>query len=133
MVEALVLVERHPVLVPTTQAVGGGPGSSSFVSVTGRSVPILTGPAVGQGVVAYGATSVPYGSGVGLSMGGGGTVPGPPRLQMLTRYYRNSEVLAALEALTGRNFGFDTATWKRWLASASPKGEPEPVRRVPQP
>jgi hypothetical protein len=41
-------------------------------------------------------------------------------------------VLEALQRLTGRNFGYDVATWQRWLSSSTDP-EPEPVRRVPQP
>lgn len=46
----------------------------------------------------------------GLSMGGNG----PKSTKVLAR---NDRVLDALVALTGKNFGWDVAAWKAWLAS----------------
>jgi hypothetical protein len=48
-------------------------------------------------------------SGGGLSMGGG---PKPVAVLM-----RNDRVLEALVALTGQNFSWDSAAWRRWLAA----------------
>jgi len=45
----------------------------------------------------------------GLSMGGG---PKPVAVSM-----RNDRVLEALVALTGQNFSWDAAAWRRWLAA----------------
>jgi len=131
LIDALVRVERRPVLVRSMRP-AAAPAPVSGMSMSGSSVPVLTGPVVGNGVVAYGATSVPYGSGVGLNMGSGGYRPGPPRLRMMTRVERHPEVLAALESLTGRNFGFDQASWRRWQATQA-RPTSGPSRRVPQP
>ena len=46
----------------------------------------------------------------GLSTGGGG----PKSTKVLAR---NERVLEALVALTGKNFGWDMAAWRAWLAS----------------
>ena len=56
--------------------------------------------------------SVGFGSGgdSGLSMGGNG--PKATRVAV-----RNERVLQALVSLTGKNFGWDEAAWKVWLAS----------------
>jgi hypothetical protein len=82
---------------------------------------------VGEGVVAYGATSVPF---TGLNLGG--TNPHRPVMRRVTNVYRNEEVLAALEKLTGVSFGYDIPAWRRWQRqSFRPSTTPE--RRVPQP
>jgi len=56
--------------------------------------------------------STTFGSGgdSGLSMGGSG-----PKASKVVA--RNERVLEALVALTGKNFGWDEAAWKVWLAS----------------
>lgn len=132
LIAALVRVERRLVWVPTSRpATGSGPVSG--LNVTGRSIPVVTGPTVGDGAVAYGATSVPFGSGVGLNLGSGGMVAGPPELRVVTNVHRHPDVLAALESLTSQNFGYDQASWKRWLAQFHREPAQEPSRRVPQP
>jgi hypothetical protein len=61
---------------------------------------------------APGRVSTTFGSGgdSGLSMGGSG-----PKASKVVA--RNERVLEALVALTGKNFGWDEAAWKVWLAS----------------
>ena len=41
-------------------------------------------------------------------------------------------LLAALVKLTGRDFGYDTPAWRRWLRTSF-QPDPAPARRVPQP
>jgi hypothetical protein len=93
---------------------------------------VPTGAAVGPGSVGFGATSVPfpgYGS-TGIGVGGSGSRgPIPMRVPVS---YNNVEVLSALVRLTGRDFGYDRAAWRRWL-NTSFRPDPEPVRHVPQP
>ncbi len=112
----------------------GGPGGyGGFGMSGGQSIPILTGPAVGPGVVAFGATSVPASafSGAGLNIGGAGPNRGAtPR--MVAVNHQNTEVLAALVKLTGRDFGYDVASWQSWMQVAF-KPNPIPAKRVPQP
>jgi hypothetical protein len=50
----------------------------------------------------------------------------------MTRVYQNEEVLLALKKLTGQDFGYDVASWRRWLRVGY-RAEPAPERRVPQP
>ncbi len=50
----------------------------------------------------------PGGSGSGMSMGGGPTI--------ISKQFANQAVLDALAAITGQNFSFDQAAWKRWNA-----------------
>lgn len=130
LVPALVHVDQRIVYEPAPAA----PSRSFFSTGEYGSVPVLTGPVVGPGVVAFGASSVPYGSGVSI----GGPAPGGlvnnrgpiPRVVPFVR--RNVEVLAALRTLTGADFGYDTAAWRRWVATSF-RPEPEPARRLPQP
>lgn len=114
-------------------AVPGGASGPVWPAYVGGgvSIPILTGPAVGPGAVAYGATSIPFGA-LGAGMVSEGANPNRPVVRVQTDVYRNTEVLRALVQLTGQDFGFDTDAWKRWLR-AEFRPQPAPVREVPQP
>ncbi len=149
LVEALTQSEKKIVMVPTEGAAGGGDMGGSYAfggvvaggpvsppanapqgfSVVG-SYPVLTGVAVGPGVVAYGAGSVqaPIGNSP-ISNGGGAS---RPMVRRVTLVYENGEVLQALQSLTGMNFGFDRAAWRKWIGTSF-RPEPAPARRVPQP
>jgi hypothetical protein len=119
---------------PVMGTTGGGSG----MFATSHAVPILTGPVVGPGVVAFGATSIPFYSGAsigggGAMVGGGGAAVDPrPIVRNITIAHPNHDVLAALETLTGRNFGFDVTAWRRWLATDF-RAEDRPTKRAPQP
>lgn len=139
LIQALITVEQEVVMVdpggPSAPgsgiSAGSGPGFSSY---SGGTYPVLTGPVVGPGVVAYGATGVPYGAPAGSSIGGGGgsgSLRGPVA-RLVQVEHRNEEVLAALVKLTRRDFGFDVATWKQWVATSF-KVEKAPSRRVREP
>jgi hypothetical protein len=135
LIPALITVEHEIVMVDSaTGANVGGSGGGAGFGVTNRAIPYLTPPAVGPGSVAYGASSIPstsLGTGSGFAIGSGGNSPGPvPKLVPIE--YRNDEVLNALIKLTGRNFGYDMATWKQWLSSSF-KVETPPTRRVREP
>jgi hypothetical protein len=110
-------------------AAGGATGVVGPGYATGGSLPVLTGPVVGNGVAAYGATSIPFGSFTGLS---NGVNANKPNAQLITQVYQNEGVLQALRDLTGMDFGYDIKAWKQWLGSGfRPNTTPE--RRVPQP
>jgi hypothetical protein len=48
--------------------------------------------------------------------------------------HQNGEVLAALQQLTGQDFGFNVDAWMRWLRTDfQPAPAAQPGRRVPQP
>ncbi|WP_152051181.1 HEAT repeat domain-containing protein [Tautonia marina] len=155
LIPALVSVQKRveTVLVPS-EPVGGGmgmgvnfgaSGGPAFGFGSGPSIPVLTGPAVAPGAIAFGAQAVPIfqyrGQGTGVVVGnvGGVTapVPAPPVPRQVVRPYqhRNVEVLAALERLTGENLGYDVSAWNRWLRTEfrPPAEEERPARLVPQP
>jgi hypothetical protein len=142
LVGALESTEERMVMVP--QDGGGGSGSTgptvgvpgALMAYNGSSAAFLTPPAVGPGVVAYGAVSVPL---VGPNLYTGGNVLGMgsspnrgPVPRVLTYTYQNVEVLAALVKLTGQDFGYDGMAWRRWIKTSF-NPNPVPVRRVPQP
>jgi len=61
----------------------------------------------------------------------GTQIPVPePRVVPFT--YRNVEVLAALQKMTGEDFGYDESAWRNWIAHKF-NPNPKPSRRVPQP
>lgn len=141
LISALVTTEERIVLVneaqntPTISGVYPGP---ALMALNQNWAAYLTGPVVGPGVAAYGATSVPYygspaplyGGGF-MAAGGGGSSRGlTPKVATFT--YRNTEVLAALRRLTGQDFGYDISAWRRWM-KLSFNPHPNPVRQVPQP
>jgi hypothetical protein len=120
-------------------SVPAGAGAQGFT--TTRTLPAM-GAAVGPGVVAYGAVGVPLVSGAALGGGGTGLWPGEvatgpatrsmPPTRTLVIFHPNHEVLAALESLTGRNFGFNLDAWQEWLNTEF-RVESTPTRRAPQP
>jgi hypothetical protein len=143
LVGVLVSTEERMVMVGgegegQTPSVAGniGPGPA-LMAMNKSSLAYLTGPAMAPGAVAYGAVSVPFyspsqvlGGGV-LGVGGGAAGRGPVP-QALTFAYQNTEVLAALTKLTGQDFGYDDAAWRRWIKTSF-NPNPTPVRQVPQP
>ncbi len=70
----------------------------------------------GEGSMTTTFGNTPGGKGTGMSMGGGPTI--------ITRQFQNQAVLDALAALTGVNFAFDQAAWRRWHAAQK---TPEPI------
>ncbi len=139
LVGALVSTEERMVIVPPEGDAAANPGSGLgpvLMRYNGSSLGFLTPPAMAPGAVAYGAYSVPY---VGVPPLAGGSVLGlgsapnrGPVPRVLTYTYQNTEVLAALVKLTGQDFGYDSAAWRRWMKNSF-NPNPNPVRRVPQP
>jgi hypothetical protein len=127
LIPLLLRIERRHVWVPGPAVASTPPQGMSIV--TGESYGVLTGPAVGNGAVAYGAYSTPFLSGV--AMGSPGTTRRVPSIRIVTIQHRNAEVLAALQSLTGRDFGYDSAAWRRWWGQTH--RPEEPVKRVRQP
>jgi HEAT repeat protein len=114
-------------------AVGGG-GAPINAPIPGMGVvypfPVLTGPVVAPGAVAFGATSLPVMDGVAFGNGN----PNRPAAYPVTNVYPNEMVLEALVRLTGVDFGFDQAAWRQWLAHARrPRGDDAPGREVREP
>jgi hypothetical protein len=130
--------------VPPTSSMAGAP-----IAFNGSSIGYLTPPVVGPGVVAFGATSVPYYpvpnplatlpggigasmAGTGINAGGGVNASRGPVPRLVSVSVQNVEVLSALVKLTGRDFGYNLDAWRRWLRTSFDPN-PTPVRRVPQP
>ena len=124
------------------QPSGGGMGLSAGFGTFGGggpTIPVLTGPVVAPGAVAFGAQAVPIyqynGQGAGISYGAPPPTVPVPRQVVRSFSYQNVEVLAALERLTGQNYGYDLDAWRRWLRNEfrPPAPAGRPMRRVPQP
>jgi hypothetical protein len=132
LIARLVSYQKRTVLVPggVAAAPSGGGGAAAFGIA--QPIPVLTGPVVGPGAVAFGMTSVPFLSGTGIAYGGGGLEEAPPVRQTVVDPIPNADVLAALESLTGRNFGYDLPAWREWLRTAF-RLEAAPARQVPEP
>lgn len=143
LLDVLVTVEERMVLVPSGgPAYNGPPGA--LMAFNGSSAAYLTGPVVGPGVVAFGATVVPYtfaldpfNNGAPITLGDGmgprfvGADKGP-QPQIMTFTSQNVEVFSALNRLTGQDFGYDVDAWRAWVSrSFNPK--PVPDRKAPQP
>jgi hypothetical protein len=137
LIPVLISSEIQTVWVPAPGSPGSGfgsvaPGTNFAMGGRTLSIPVLTGPSVGPGAVAFGATSIPvsnYGGGFNVNMNAATQGPTP---QFVEVSHRNVEVLTALMKLTGQDFGYDVATWKRWL-STNYRPDPQPAKRVPQP
>jgi len=140
LITALITTEYRVVMVPSGENTGPGFGSVSPgvpygapIFTNGSSVGILTPPAVGPGVVAYGATQAPWlPTATSLATGGGLMGSRGPVPRVLSYSYQNVEVLSALVKLTGQDFGYDIPTWRQWLRTSF-QPDPAPVRRVRQP
>lgn len=139
LIAALITIEQRIVLVnegqarSAAQAVVPGP---ALMAMNQSWLAYLTGPVVGPGVAAYGASAVPFFSPAQL-MGGSYMATGigagrGPTPKAVTFTYRNTEVRSALTRLTGQDFGYDMAAWRRWMKLAF-NPHPNPVRQVPQP
>jgi hypothetical protein len=76
---------------------------------------------VGQGPPDQQSIMFTPSGGTAMNYGGGGA-------KIVTQEVENTAVLAALSKLSGVNFGFDQAAWRRWLASEA-KAHPVDVRR----
>jgi len=114
-----------------------GPGPA-LMGMNRSSLAYMTPPAMAPGAIAFGAVAVPYYNSSQLA-GGSVGIPGVaaipsrgPELRAVTVSYQNAEVLGALTKLTGEDFGYDEAAWRRWI-KASFNPNPKPVRKVPQP
>lgn len=137
LIPVLVSSEIQTVWVPPPGSPGSGfgsiaPGTNFAMGGRSISIPVLTGPTVGPGAVAFGATSIPvsnYGGGFNVNMNAATQAPTP---QFVEVSHRNVEVLTALMKLTGQDFGYDVPTWNRWL-STNYRPDPQPAKRVPQP
>ena len=117
--------------VPYGSGVSIGNGGASFGSTTGGVGPGIGTVAAGVPGAGIGPTLGPAALGA-ISLGGSGGAGGGMMPRAVTIEHPNVEVLAALTKLTGQDFGYDAATWRRW--STSFRSDPAaPARRVLQP
>jgi hypothetical protein len=135
LIRALLTYEQQIVMVPPTNSNApqiGGAGGLVPIHVNNGGAAFMTQPVVAPGVVAFGTVSTPaYGlPGLGLTAGAQINTQAEPRVVTFT--YRNTEVLAALQKLTGQDFDYDVRAWKEWV-SREYNPNPRPTRRVPQP
>ena len=93
----------------------------------------MTPPVVGQGVVAFGTVSTPAYANARLGLSAGGQINTQPEPGLVTFTYRNTEVLAALQKLTGQDFDYDVDAWRRWVSREYNPTPSRPSRTVPQP
>jgi hypothetical protein len=134
LIPVLVSTDMQIVMVSPDDVNPGGNGGSGMplapVGVTKNgNVAVLTPPVVGNGVVAYGAAVVPYGT---FAAGANPPAPRLPEPAVATFSYKNVEVLKALEKLTGQDYGYDSDAWITWLSRSS-NFNPKKIRHVPQP
>jgi hypothetical protein len=116
---------------PLSTPVGGGVVPRAY----GNFGAVVSTPyAASNGAVAAGMGVVPYYAAPGLVPGGNYAGPSRPAqdAHVETFTYRNTEVLAALQKLTGQDFGYNVEAWRRWV-TRSFNPHPQPSRRVPQP
>lgn len=136
--EQRIVLEPPPNLSPAGAIMMGGAGPGpALKAMTNSGIVLQQPPVVGPGVVAYGMSAIPYYQMTPGTGGLAGLQPGVqinqmPEPKVATFTYRNTEVLNALQKLTGQDFGYDVDAWRDWVArSFNPN--PKPVRRVPQP
>jgi hypothetical protein len=137
LIPALLSFEQRLIVPPAdgSGVVADGPSGVPLapLAYNGSNIAYLTPPAVSQGAVAYGAVTAPAYGGIAPGMGiAGGLTIKPPEPRLVTFTYRNVEVLAALEKMTGQDFGYDIDSWRHWV-SREFNPTPRPSRRVAQP
>ncbi len=134
LIAALVSHEQRIVMIPkgnTTQEVvalsTGEPIAP--VAYNGNNAAFLTAPVVSAGAVAYGVVPGYIPS---LGLNNTGTINNQPEPGVVTFTFRNVEVLAALQKMTGQDFEYDIPSWRQWM-SREYNPTPKPSRRVVQP
>lgn len=140
LVAVLITAEDRIVMPPLDGGTISGPSLPVAPGLVPRAygnygVVATTPPQVSNGAFAMGLGVVPwYGVPPGTIPGGMAAIPAkPPQdAHVETFTYRNVEVLAALQKLTGQDFGYDMEAWRRWV-TRSFNPHPNPTRRVPQP
>jgi hypothetical protein len=142
LVAVLITSEQRIVLEPPPGVGGVGPAmpagpGPTLRGMTNGGVVLQSPPAISNGVVAYGVAAVPWyqmtpGVATAAGLNPGVQINQMPEPKVATFTYRNVEVLAALQKLTGQDFGYDVDAWHKWV-SQSFNPNPRPARRVPQP
>ena len=104
LIEALVTTHRYRVAVPDT-------GSPGFRSDGGG---MVQGGTVLPPDVEFGLRTGQYN---GVIINQPNQLQRPPKIVIVNRDEQNSEVLSALQKITGENFGYNERNWKVWHAA----------------
>ena len=103
------------------------------IGVNNGGAAFMTPPVVGPGVVAFGTVSTPAYAMPGLGLTTGGQINTQPEPRVVTFTYQNTEVLAALQKLTGQDFSYDVEAWRHWMSRSYNPTTTKASRTVPQP
>jgi hypothetical protein len=135
LIRALLTFEQRIVMVPPNNSNAGPAGGMPLVpiGVNNGGAAFLTQPVVAPGVVAFGTLSTPAYAMPGLGLNTGGQINTQAEPRLVTFTYRNTEVLAALQHLTGQDFDYNVAAWREWVSRRYNPTPTRPSRRVPQP
>jgi hypothetical protein len=128
--QQIVMVSKNGGVQP---AIGIGGMPVAPLAFNNNDIAVLTPPTVSAGAVAYGVMSLPaFALPYGFTMNVGAQIDNRPEPRVVTFTYRNVEVLAALEKMTGQDFGYDVESWRHWV-SREFNPTPKPARQVAQP
>jgi HEAT repeats len=134
LIRALLTYEQRIVMVPPNN--GNAPAIAGTplvpIGINNGGAAFMTPPAVAPGVVAFGTVSTPAYATPGLMLNAGAQINTQPEPRVVTFTYRNTEVLAALQKLTGRDFDYNIPAWREWM-SRNYNPTPKATRKVPQP
>jgi hypothetical protein len=135
LIRALLTHEQRIVMVPPNNGNAGNGGGMPLVpiGVNNGGAAFATPPVVGPGVVAFGTVSTPAYAMPGIGLNTGGQINTQPEPRVVTFTYRNTEVLAALQRLTGRDFDYDIPAWREWMSREYNPTPKAATRTVPQP
>ncbi len=132
LIHALLTYEQQIVMMPPNNSTPPPGTPIAPLAVTPGGAAFLTQPAVAPGVVAFGTLSTPAYSTPGVGIPVGAQINTQPEPRLVTYTYRNTEVLAALQKLTGQDFAYNIPAWREWM-SREFNPNPRPARRVAQP
>jgi hypothetical protein len=134
LIRALLTYEQRIIMVPPNNNNGPSIAGSPLVpiGINNGGAAFMTPPAVAPGVVAFGTVSTPAYATPGIFQSVGAQINTEPEPRVVTFTYRNTEVLAALQKLTGQDFDYNVPAWREWMSREyNPK--PKATRKVPQP
>jgi HEAT repeats len=137
LIPALLTQEQRMVMVArdgSNSPAIGTPGVSMVpLRYNNNDIALQTPPVISEGAVAHGVISAPfYAFPYGVGFNPGAQINNTPEPRLFTFTFRNVEVLAALQKMTGQDFGYDIESWRKWV-SHDFNPAPAKARRVVQP
>ncbi len=135
LIRSLLSFEQRIVMVPPNNNNASGIGGTPLVpiGVNNGGAAFMTPPAVAPGVVAFGTVSTPAYAIPGQVFNVGAPINTQPEPRVVTFTYRNTEVLAALQKLTGQDFDYNIPAWREWMSREYNPTPTKASRKVPQP